>query len=166
MKLVLAVIALAVACSSSHDGKPEASASPAAPSESWYPMGTSAAVPVPLGCSAQCTLDCDVWVGEISCPGTAGPIVVSGGTATMAAMALDEKTATVVARESLPSGASLRSGISPNGEFCADVAWQTLTWQLCTPDDPHSREVILNSLRRHRTTMPAISVLTCETPGC
>src|SRR5262245_57237035 len=126
VKATLAVLMFAVACTqaaprSGRSERPEPTAGRPLPAQQqWYPMA-DAAVPLPGTCSAQCSLDCDLWAGQISCAGEVGPIAVWGGLSSMAGMQLDERGGRLQGTEPLAEGAQLRWGISANGEFCGVV---------------------------------------------
>jgi hypothetical protein len=154
---------------------PSAPVAVGAPAPSWYPMADSA-LPLPSTCSARCSLDCDVWSGEIECHGDDASIAVWGGLSSMAGMQLDGKTAKVEGQETLRDGARLRWGTTPGGDFCATVSWHPpareagdglfWTWQLCAPDSASRRALILQITRGHTKAVPSERVLQCPNTGC
>jgi hypothetical protein len=133
-------------------------------------------VPVPATCSAQCSLDCDVWSGTIQCQGDSGTIKVWGGLSSMAGMELDQKGAQLEGEEKLSNGDHLSWGTSPAGEFCATVAWHpseadpgdplNWTWQLCGRPSAATHTVLLGIVRAHARYIPGQRVLKCENQGC
>ena len=141
----------------------------------WYPMADSA-VPLPAACAARCSLDCDVWSGSIQCEKEGDSIEVWGGLSSMAGMKLNEKGATVKGQETVSDGARLRWGRAADGQFCTTVAWQPSganatadlywNWQLCAPDNPSRRGLILAIARGHAPSGPHHRSLECENRGC
>jgi hypothetical protein len=141
----------------------------------WYPMA-DAAVPLPAACSAQCSLDCDLWAGSIACPGDVGGISVWGGLSSMAGMQLDQPGARLEGAADLTGGGRVRWGVGSTGEFCGTVGGPPFsegatkglywTWQLCAPDSPSRREAILSIVRGYSKTFPANQVLECVNRGC
>jgi hypothetical protein len=177
MKRSLLVAALAVictACSSSTPGRDRtsspavASASvvdPLGAAERWYPMGDGA-VPIPAGCSAECSLDCDVWSGQLRCGGNVGLVQVYGGLNSMAGMQLDQKGARVLGRESLSGAVGLRWGTTLDTRFCADVIREQMNWELCAPDDISRRQAILAVIRGYSQSFPVGHEIACANRGC
>jgi hypothetical protein len=180
MTLLLATV-LAAACDTVATRQPPPARSSAAPASGaiprkWYPIA-DAAVALPLGCSASCTLDCDVWSGTIECSSGVGPITVWGGLNSMAGMSLDESGANVEGRERLPDGGLLRWGTATEGKFCVTTAGPKMpiaaghqgywTWQYCAPDSLSRRPVILSIGRSYRKgPLPPEDVIECENRGC
>ena len=183
---VVAVVVVAVAaaaCKHPAPGGDESAQPPAAAATApatvagpkWYPMADSA-VPLPAGCSARCSLDCDSWSGRIWCQGDAGSIEVWGGGDAIAGMRLDEKGATVDGEEQLSSGARLRWGTSADGQFCTAVGWRPpdakpddnfyWTWQLCARSGEARRDTLLTISRGHIKHTPKQELLRCENLGC
>jgi hypothetical protein len=126
-------------------------------------MGDAAA-PIPPACTAECDLQCDVWVGRIKCPG--GRWDVYGGFTGTAGMQLDRQGAVVESRVTLPNKALLRSGISPEGQFCATVARDEWNWQVCGPSDPIQRQSILRVAEQYRVGVAKTDVIECTNSGC
>ena len=123
----------------------------------WYPLG-DAAVPIPAACSAECSLECDVWAGTIRCGGDDGSVEVWGGSVFMTGMQLDDSRANVESRQSVAGVAELSWGTSPRGEFCATVVHGRLNWQFCGADTPENRELVLRFSQGYTLTFPAVVV--------
>ena len=175
MKLSAVAIGLAVictACSSSTPwGDTTSTSPPAAPSalpsaaHRWYPMGV-AAVPIPADCSAECSLDCDVWSGKIRCGGSVGLVQVYGGLTSMAGMQLDQKGAHALGHQSLSGAITLRWGTTVDAQFCADVTREHWNWELCAPDDASRRQAILGVIRGYTQSFPVGQEIACANTGC
>lgn len=165
-RVFIAVVLLTLGCSSpaAKDQSATATVSPrSSPATQWIFMAEAAA-PVPAGCSAQCTLDCDVWSGALQC----GEVrwSVYGGLTSMAGMQLDQAKAQVLGRESLRDAATMRWGLGPRGDFCVTIVREGWNWELCGPDRPNRRDALLSVARGYTRDFPKDRVISCVNSGC
>ena len=138
---------------------------PPSSTQRWYPMGDGGVL-IPNGCTAECSIDCDVWFGTIRCGGAVGSLQVYGGLSSMAGMQLDQKDARTLGHQPLASSVGLRWGTTLDGQFCADVAHEQWNWQLCAPDSSSRREAILGLVRGYTQSFPVGSGIVCDNKGC
>jgi len=148
-------------------------ASPPVQPRILYPMADST-VTIPAACSAKCSLDCDVWSGQINC-GPRASIEVWGGMSSMARMSLDAKGATVQGQERSPQGVVMKWGVARDQEFCASLAWRSAeakptepywNWQLCAADNAASRDSILTIAKGFASNGQVGHLIACENLGC
>jgi hypothetical protein len=126
-------------------------------------MGDAAAQ-LPAGCSAKCTLECDVWSGRVTCGEAKWSVY--GGFASMAGMQLDQRDAKVEGREALPDEVSLRWGTGPKGQFCATVRRKHWNWEFCSVERGDQRDSILSFARGYTREFPQDRVISCNNSGC
>ena len=179
MREIFLFACLAVSCGPGNPGSDiEATATPAASlpeveqsTVEWYPI-TDSAFPVPAGCSAQCSLECDVEAGTIDCPGDVGSLSVWGGLSSMVGMELDQ-TGAIVEGHGLADGNRVRWGTGATGRFCGMVSSPSgdtmglyWTWQVCAPDSAARRATILAIVKSSTKAFPADRALDCVNTGC
>ncbi len=168
MRLTVGIALLGLSCGGSPPSV-TAKAAPvvARPSASaprvWYPMG-DAAVPIPADCTAKCTLDCDVWSGQMECAGDPAPLSVYGGISSMAGMELDQRGARQAAERAMADGTRMRWRTARDGRHCSVVARGAWTWELCGA--AASSERIAGIMGAYGPKVPKTPLIECEQTGC
>ena len=136
------------------------------PKAHWYPLST-AAVSLPAGCSGKCSLDCDLWSGEIHCSQIDTVVSVYGGITSMAGMLLDVKGAHILGTDVLGDALYLRWGTTQDGRFSVDITDNHGNWEFYTSKADEQERSILLMIARSYTREPSEKMSTvCDEPGC
>ena len=124
----------------------------------------SGAAPIPLGCIAKCTLECDIWVGSLDCEGVRWSVY--GGLGSMVQLSLDGKNAAIEGEEVINASAQLSWGTLGGRRLCAKVAREGWNWEICAPNGAEERVALLGMMRGYSDSPPKSGVLKCDNTSC